>query len=62
MQTLTFSRSQSFKACRRRHWYAYELGLRPVADPRALRMGHAFHLGLDCLKQSQADDNKETVQ
>jgi hypothetical protein len=59
MQLLTNSRSQSFKICRKRNHYAYELGLRPVTDPRALRIGAAFHLGLDALKQGK--DVKDAI-
>ena len=47
---LTNSRAESFKKCRRRHWYEYEMGLRPVEDAKALRMGSAFHSGLEVLK------------
>jgi hypothetical protein len=47
---LTFSRQAAFKACRRRHWYAYEIALRPLVDAKALRMGSAYHCGLDVLK------------
>jgi len=51
-QLLTNSRSTSFKVCRRRHWYEYEIGLRPIVDAKALRMGTAFHVGLEQLKAS----------
>lgn len=51
-QLLTNSRSTSFKLCRRRHCYEYEIGLRPIVDAKALRMGTAFHMGLDWLKIS----------
>ncbi len=50
-QLLTNSRSTSFKLCRRRHWYEYEIGLRPTVDAKALRMGSAFHELLDRLRQ-----------
>ena len=46
-QLLTYSRQDSFKTCRKRHWYAYEVGLRPTLDAKALRMGHAYHAGLE---------------
>lgn len=49
-ELLTHSRSTSFRRCRRRHWYEYEMGLRPIADARALRMGSAYHLGLESVK------------
>ncbi len=51
---LTHSRIESFRKCRKRHWYEYELGLRREVDSRALRMGSAYHAGLDQLKQGQA--------
>ena len=46
---LTHSRLQSFKRCRRRHWYEYELGWRKDTDAKALRMGTAFHEGIEAL-------------
>ena len=48
-QLLTHSRSAAFKSCRRRHWYEYELGIRRTVDGKALRMGSAFHAGLESL-------------
>lgn len=48
-ELLTHSRQDSFKTCRRKHWYSYELGLRPIDDAKALRMGSAFHAGLQQL-------------
>lgn len=47
MQLLTHSRMNSFKVCRQRHWYEYEIGMRKVEDSKALRMGSAYH---DCLE------------
>jgi len=44
---------QSFKSCRRRHWYEYEIGLRKEVDAKALRMGSAGHDALDLLKQGK---------
>ena len=49
MKTLTHSRLSSFRACRRRHWMRYELGLVPERDSFSLRVGSAFHLALDTL-------------
>ncbi|KKM18794.1 hypothetical protein LCGC14_1662070 [marine sediment metagenome] len=49
-QLLTHSRVQSFKTCRKRHWWEYEIGLRSAVDAKALRMGSAGHDGLDVLK------------
>lgn len=58
-QLLTNSRAESFKKCRRRHWYEYEMGLRPIEDTKALRMGSAFHAGLEVMK---AGGDMEAVQ
>lgn len=48
-QLLTYSRQDAFKTCRKRHWYAYEIGMRPTLDAKALRMGSAYHTGLEAL-------------
>src|SRR5687768_7362217 len=53
---LTHSRQDTFKACPRRHWYAYERGVRPVSDAKALRMGSAFHAGVECLGRGEGID------
>jgi hypothetical protein len=50
MQTLTHSRMDLFRRCRKRHYWAYEEGIRPISDGRALRMGSAGHQALDELK------------
>lgn len=47
MQTLTHSRLACFRACRRRHYLRYELGLAPVDAGSALRVGSAFHAALE---------------
>jgi hypothetical protein len=47
MQLLTHSRQDCFKVCRKRHEFAYELGIRPRLDSKALRMGSAYHAGLE---------------
>lgn len=39
----THSSTQCFKTCRRQYWYRYEVGLRPIEDSRALRIGTAVH-------------------
>jgi hypothetical protein len=49
MQVLTHSRIDTFKVCRRRHWYAYELGIRRDTDGKARRMGSAYHDGIEAL-------------
>lgn len=53
MQLLTNSRMQAFKTCRRKHFYAYEMGLRRETDARALRIGSAVHEALDRWKRVQ---------
>jgi len=58
-ELLTYSRSQSFKKCRKRHWWEYEIGLRKEVDAKALRMGTAGHVGLDALKAT--DDTEQAV-
>lgn len=55
-QTLTFSRQDAFKTCRRKHYYLYELGMRTENDARALRMGTNWHRALECLKLLQGLD------
>lgn len=48
-ELLTHSRQDCFKTCRKKHWFAYELALRPIEDAKALRMGSAYHAGLEVL-------------
>lgn len=48
-QLLTHSRQDTFKTCRKRHWFAYEIGMRRTLDAKALRMGSAYHAGLETL-------------
>lgn len=42
-ELLTHSARQSFKRCRRKYWYEYELGLRPETEARYFRFGNAIH-------------------
>lgn len=56
IQKLTHSRTQSFKQCRRAHYYAYELGIRKQTDAKALRMGTAYHAGLEKLALTDNPD------
>lgn len=46
---LTHSRMSTAKTCPRRHWYAYELGLRPIRRAKPLRIGTAVHAGVGAL-------------
>jgi len=54
-QLSTHSRRAAFKTCRRKHWFSYELGIRRDTDAKALRMGSAYHKGLEISKQSGLD-------
>jgi len=44
---ITNSRRQKFQTCNRRHFYEYELGVRPDNDPSALRIGGTVHKSLE---------------
>ena len=46
-QFLTHSRMASFRACARRHYLRYELGLSPVEKPSYMNVGTAFHSAVD---------------
>jgi hypothetical protein len=46
---MTFSRQDCFKSCRKKAFFAYELGLRRTTDAKALRQGTAFHAGVESL-------------
>ncbi len=61
METITHSRTASFKTCRKRHWYEYQIGLRTIIDAKALRFGSAFHAGLDCWKKTRDTDSAVEV-
>jgi hypothetical protein len=50
-QLLTHSSMHSFKVCRKRYFWEYTCGVRRVTDAKALRMGSAYHNGLDFLKR-----------
>lgn len=51
---LTHSRMACFRRCPREHYYKYELGCRPDRDTTPLRLGSAFHIGLDRLAKGDA--------
>lgn len=62
MQLLTHSRQDCFKVCRKRHQFAYELGIRSRLDGKALRMGSAYHAGIESLgKGGSLSDAVESV-
>ncbi len=52
-QLITHSRITSAQACRKKHWWAYEQGVRKTHDATALRMGSNYHEMLDILKQGR---------
>lgn len=49
MDTITNSSISTFKTCRRKYYWAYELGLRPDRERACLRIGSMVHEGLDLL-------------
>lgn len=53
---LTHSRLSCMAECPRKHYYRYELGIRRSRTAQPLRMGGAFHLGLDLRAQGRAVD------
>lgn len=46
-ELITHSRMVAFRACRRRHHLAYELGIRPVKQSKPLLVGSALHSWLE---------------
>lgn len=50
LNVLTHSSEATFKTCPRKFFYRYRLGLVPAHDSNALRVGTAFHAGLEVLK------------
>ena len=53
IQLLTNSRIGSFLTCPRKHYIAYELGIRPEESSKALRVGSAFHLAMDYIAKDK---------
>ncbi len=51
---LTHSRRSTAMSCLRKHYYQYELGVRPLEDGAALRFGSAFHCGLEHFGKGQS--------
>lgn len=47
LQLLTNSRRNSFGSCHRKHYFEYELAVRPVQDAEALRFGALIHAALE---------------
>jgi hypothetical protein len=50
---LTHSRTRTLRDCAKRHQYRYELRLAPADEPEALRMGSAYHAGLEAAGNGQ---------
>ncbi|MGE0191984.1 MAG: PD-(D/E)XK nuclease family protein [Planctomycetota bacterium] len=48
-QVLTHTRLATFRACPRRHYLRYELGLRPETTGFALKVGSAFHRAIEAV-------------
>lgn len=57
---LTHSRMACARTCLRKHYFAYELGIRKDRSSQPLRLGAAVHVGLDLLAQGKTTD--EAVQ
>jgi len=58
-QLLTHSRLACFRACPRRHYFRYELGLRPEDTGFALLVGSAFHRALEA--QDKGEDPEGAI-
>lgn len=58
---LTHSSTQAFHTCPRLYFLRYELALRPAYDSDALRLGSAFHAGLEVIKAG-GDPDQATAQ
>jgi CRISPR/Cas system-associated exonuclease Cas4 (RecB family) len=52
-QLLTHSRLSCFRACPRKHYLRYELGLKPEETSLALRVGSAHHAALEAVDKGQ---------
>ncbi len=46
-ELLTATRMGTLLGCPRKHFWRYEVGLRPISDAAALRFGSAWHLGME---------------
>jgi hypothetical protein len=53
---LTHSREQSYRTCQRKHYFAYELGLRPKYNADPLRKGGVFHQGIQEIKEGRTPE------
>ena len=57
---LTHSRMQTAKSCLKRHYFAYELGIRRDRDAHYLRTGSAVHKGIDM--KAQGKESNDAIQ
>lgn len=58
---ITNSRMTCMKTCLRKHYFAYELGVRRDCGSQPLRMGSALHLGLDALAKGESFEASAAV-
>ena len=56
---LTHSGESCFKTCQRKFYLRYVVGLQSKHDSNPLRMGTSFHLGLECLKHGETEQQAE---
>jgi hypothetical protein len=56
-ELLTHSRLSTYRTCPRKHYIAYELGIRREVDAQPLRMGGAVHLGLELRAKGERIDD-----
>lgn len=54
---ITNSQKQCAMTCLRKHQLSYVLGIRQDEDAKPLRMGKAFHLGLECYGNGETPDS-----
>lgn len=55
-QALTHSRMACFRACPKRHWIRYELGITPEEEAFHLRVGSGFHAAMEALDKDEDVD------
>lgn len=60
-QRLTHSRLACVRRCPRQHYLRYECGLRPATDGLALRVGSAFHLGMERIERSEPYEDEIAI-
>jgi CRISPR/Cas system-associated exonuclease Cas4 (RecB family) len=57
LSRLTATRLSTLRQCPRQHYYRYEIGLSRIKDAAALRLGSAFHAGLDARSKGASVEN-----